>query len=336
MSVTISDIAKYSNVSISTISKVLNGRPGVSDAVRVKVLQTAEKLGYSPYIKARETGLFRKKAKYIAEIFGYLNPFLTQKLKLGLSSVFNNTNFYEIDYMITDNKSEENKVKLFFEHAIRDKDIAGIIISFFNINEKLINDFLQVNIPVVLINSYSELANSLIIDEFRSAFKLTEYFIKTGCKKIGMIIPETDDATVWKYRLDGYKKAMQENGLIYDLNLVEFENSFLIDNIKIATMSLINRVADIDGIIYASDWQAYAGINYLKNNNIKIPDEISVAGFDNLDFSELIIPSLTTIHQPLDKIGQDAANILIDNIKSKTAPVKLNYNAELIIRNSTK
>ncbi len=336
MSVTISDIAKYSNVSISTISKVLNGRPGVSDAVRVKVLQTAEKLGYFPYIKARETGLFRSKAKYIAEVFGYLNPFLTQKIKQGISSVLNQTGFYGVDYTISDNKKEDSKIKLFFEHAIRDKDIAGIIVSFLDVNDKLINDFLQANIPVVLINSYSELTTSLIIDEKNSAYKLTEYLIQEGHRKIGLIIPDTDGAAVWRQRLEGYKSALQDNNIQYDLNLVEFENSFIIDNIKIATMSLLNRNKDIDAIIFASDWQAYAGINYLKSNNISVPDSISVVGFDNLEFSELIMPALTTIKHPLNKIGEDAAKYLMEAIKKKSKPEKIVYDTKLIIRNSTK
>ena len=94
MSITIHQIAEASSTSIATVSKVLNNREGVSEQVRLKVLQTAERLGYFPYIKARETGLFRSKAKFIAQILGHVHPMLMNKLKSGISDQVNNSSYY--------------------------------------------------------------------------------------------------------------------------------------------------------------------------------------------------------------------------------------------------
>ncbi len=335
MSVTIYDIAKHSNVSISTVSKVLNGRKGVSDAVRLKVLQIAEKLGYFPYLKARETGLFRKKAKYIAEIFGYVNPFLTDQIKKGISNILLNSNFYEINFSLKNIRRDEDKLKLFFEHSLRDNDIAGLIVSFLNIDDKTINEFVKLNIPIILINSKSDITTSLITDEKLSAFKLTEYLIKRGCKNIGFITPSVESASVWKERLEGYKEALEKNNISYNPDLIENEDYFEIENIKLVTNYLIENNKNIDALIYASDWQAYGGINFLKEKKIKIPENISIAGFDNLEFSKIITPSLTTVEQPLFKMGEDAANLLIRNIDKNIKKKIITYNTQIIVRDST-
>lgn len=337
MSVTIYDIAKRSGVSVSTVSKVLNNREGVSEAVRVKVLKIAERLGYFPYIKARSTGIFRQKGKYIAEIFGYATPYLVYQISSGISEILNNSRYYEIKFVITDpvSQNQKDKFTLFFDHLIRDKDVTALIASFIEIDEKVINELKKNNIFTVLICSRNDFASFVDIDDFNSAYKATEYLIKTGCKKIGLITPE--NGIVWNKRKEGFKKALNDYGLIYNPDLIEYEDTFKIEDTKLATSHLIERNKDLDAIIFASDWQAYAGIKYLKEKNIKIPDDISIIGFDDLEFSSLIEPPLTTIRQPMKKMGQIASNIILKMLKNnKFLNEHIILETELIIRETTR
>ncbi len=338
MAITIHQIAKQSGVSIGTVSKVLNNREGVSDAVRIKVLKTAERLGYFPYIKARASGLFREKGKYIAEIFGHATYHLINEINYGISKIITRSKFYEIKYIFDETEtSGENRLKLFLEHLLRDKGISGLIVSFLALDDKLINDLLKNNIYLVLINSKNDETSYVTVDNFKASYLATEYLIKTGCKHIGLIIPETRNVPVWQDRKEGFKKALLDYNLTYSTDLIEYENTFDIQQIKLATEELLKRNNNIDAIIYSSDWQAYAGIQLLKEKGIKIPDDISVIGFDNLEFSSLIEPSLTSVKQPMEEMGKIAANILLKMIKEKKRiKEKKILNTEIVVRNSTR
>jgi len=338
MGVTIHQIAIQSGVSIATVSKVLNNREGVSDAVRVKVLKTAERLGYFPYIKARESGLFRKKGKYVAEIFGHATPHLINEINNGISKIINDTRYYEIKYMLGESEERnESKLKLFFDHLLRDRDICGLIVAFLNMDEKLLNELRKNNIFTVLINSKNDDVSFVTVDNFKATYQATEFLIKTGCKKIGLIIPENRAVPVWQERKEGFKKALLDYNLKYSPDLIEYEGTFDITQTKLATKELLNRNKGIDGIIYSSDWQAYAGINFLKENKIKIPDDISIIGFDDLEFSTLIEPPLTSVKQPMEAMGRIATKILVEMIKNNQFKIEKHFlDTQIIIRDSTR
>ncbi|MDD5065619.1 MAG: LacI family DNA-binding transcriptional regulator [bacterium] len=338
MGITIHKIAKESNTSIATVSKVLNNREGVSEQIRLKVLQTSERLGYFPYIKARESGLFRKKAKYTGEIFGNAHPSLINKLKAGISEVMNNSPYYEVTHFLTNAEEKNiNKVKLFISNFLRDEAIAGLIIAFIKLNDKLIYDLLNSKMYTVLVNMKSDIAPYITIDNMKAAFLATEYLIKTGCKKIGLVISDDLYIDVWQDRIEGYKKALDEAGIKFNQNLIEYEGTFEVSQIKLATRSLLEKNGEMEAIIYASDWQAYAGIQYLKENKIKIPEQISVIGFDNLSFDEFIEPSLTSVNQPIEEMGRKATSLLLEMIK-KGKVLKQNtiLSSGIIVRDSTK
>lgn len=338
MGITIHKIASESSTSIATVSKVLNNREGVSEQIRLKVLQTAERLGYFPYIKARESGLFRRKAKYLGEIFGNAHPSLINKLKYGISDVMNNSPFYEVTHFLTSTEEKNiNKVKLFINNFQRDEAIAGLLISFIKLNDKLVFDLLSSKMFTVLVNMKSEIAPYITIDNAKSSAMAAEYLIKTGCRKIGLVISDDLYIDVWQERIEGYKKALDEAGIRFNQNLVEYEGTFEINQIKLATRSLLEKNPGLDGIIFASDWQAYAGMQYLKDNGIKIPEQISVIGFDNLSFDDFIQPSLTSVNQPIEEMGRKAAGLLLEMIK-KGKVIKQNaiLQSHIVARDSTR
>lgn len=338
MKLTIHEIAKVSNVSIATVSKVLNNREGVSEQVRLKVLQTAERLEYSPYIKARETGLFRKKAKYIAEVFGNASQFLINDLEKGISQVVSKSHLYEVKHFLTHIEERNiDKVKLFINNLRRDQDIAGLVILFVKINDKIINDLVNNNLYTVLVNVKSEITSSVIVDNIKSAFLATEYLIKTGCKKPGMIISDAENIDVWVDRIKGFKKALKTYSIKFSPDQIEYENTFETYQTKLATKCLLNRNPKMDGILFASDWQAYAGIQYLTENKIKIPDDISIIGFDDIQFNEFIQPKLTSIKQPMEEMGKTAMNLLLEMIKNEKIIRRIiTLGCNLVVRETTR
>ncbi|MBU1076448.1 MAG: LacI family transcriptional regulator [Spirochaetes bacterium] len=338
MKLTIHEIAKASNVSIATVSKVLNNREGVSEQVRLKVLQTAERLEYYPYIKARETGLFRKKAKYIAEVFGNAHHSLIYELEQGISQVVSKYNYYEVKHFLSHIEERNiDKVKLFINNLRRDQDIAGLIILFVKLNDKIISDLVHHKLFTVLVNTRSDLASCVIVDNIKSSYMATEYLIKTGCKKIGIIVSDAENIDVWSDRIEGYKKALIAHSIKFSPDQIEYENTFEPYQTKLATKLLLERNPKLDGIVFASDWQAYAGIQYLKEKKVAIPDDVSVVGFDDLKFNEFIHPRLTSIKQPMEVMGQTAMNLLGEMIKKdKIIRRTITLESNIVVRETTR
>ncbi len=322
MSVTLSEIAKKTGVSSSTVSKVLNNRSGVSDSVRVKILKAVEQLRYFPYIKARESGLFRQSSKYIVEVFGYANEHILFEITNGYKNIIYDTKYYEIAYKVTDIENRDSKLALFFDHILRDKDICGLISAFVPIDEKIINEFQKNNIFISLVNSKSDLASCVLIDEKKAAHDAVMFLHRNGCKKIGFVTPGNRAVPVWNDRIEGFKSGLRASGMDYSPDLMEYETTFQVTNIRLATSELLRKNPDIDAIIYASDVQAYSGIQYLKEQNKKIPDQISVMGFDDLEFSSLMEPTLTSVHQPFREAGKLAAAALMDMINTQKTIIK--------------
>jgi LacI family transcriptional regulator len=337
MSVTLNEIAKKIGVSTSTVSKVLNNRSGVSDEVRVRILKTAEQLRYFPYIKARESGIFRQSSKYIVEIYGHANEHIIYNITNGLKHVINGTKYYEISYQMTDIENRDSKLELFFDHILRDNEICGLISVFVPIDEKIINELQKNNVFISLVNTKTDIASYVVIDEKKAAHDAVTFIAHTGCKKIGLITPGNRIIPVWDDRIEGFKAGLRDCGIDYNPDLIEYETSFQMSNIKLATAELLRKNPDIDAIIYASDIQAYSGMQYLKEQNIKIPDQISVMGFDDLEFSSLIVPSLTSVRQPFWEIGKIAASHLMDMINAQKAIIKKQVvETSIIVRDSTK
>jgi LacI family transcriptional regulator len=322
MSVTLSEIAKKLGVSTSTVSKVLNNRSGVSDEVRVKILKTAEQLRYFPYIKARESGIFRQSSKYVVEIFGYANEHILFEITNGLKNVINASKYYEIAYKMTDIENKDSKLALFFDHILRDKDICGLISVFVPIDEKIINEFQKNNVYISLVNTRTDIASYVVIDEKKAAHDAVTYLFRTGCRKIGLITPGNRVVPVWNDRIEGFKSGLKECGIDYNPDLIEYETTFQVSNVKLATAELLRKNPGVDAIIYASDIQAYSGMQYLKQQNIRIPDHISVMGFDDLEFSSFIEPSLTSVRQPFLDAGKIAASNLMDMIDAQKSIIK--------------
>ena len=120
-------------------------------------------------------------------------------------------------------------------------------------------------------------------------------------------------------------------------DLIEHENTFETYQIKLATKHLLERNPKTDGILFASDWQAYAGMQYLKENKIQIPDDISIIAFDDLQFNEFIEPKLSSIRQPMYEIGEKAMILLNEMIKSqKVIRKNIVLGSKLIIRDTTR
>ncbi len=337
MSVTIKEVAKEAGTSLSTVSKALNHRSGVSLPLKRKIEKIAQRMGYSPYIKAREIGMYAHTLNYIGIIYAYAGEHLLADIQDGVYTVLGSSEFYELRYNVNVYRQlyDEERKEMFIDKITQDKSIAGLMSVFLKLSEASIAKFQKSGIPVVLINNYSDYGKCIFIDNVEAGFKATMALIEAGRKKIGLIMPEETSEEVWQQRLSGYKKALSKARLAYDPYLLVYEHTFSLEESAHATKALIEKEPAIDGIVYGSDTQAYGGMEALKELGKRIPEDVAVIGFDDMPFSRITNPPLASIRQPMFELGRQGAQMLIDSIKNKDFSHRaVHLKTELVLRQS--
>ena len=337
MAVTIKDIAKELGVSPAAVSKALNNRPGIGLPLKLRIEKAARRLGYAPYLKARQTGMYERSMKYIAVIYARAGEHLVGEIEVGIKEVIKDSGYYELRYTVdTYNDLYDNQRKeVFLEKVISDNGIVGLISVFLDLSDSTIARLQKSNIPVVLLNNKSDYGQCVLIDNVDASFEVTKKLLELGRKKIGLIMPEESSEFVWQDRLEGYKKALKEYKVAYDPYLIVYEHTFALKDSGLATKALIDRSPEVNAIIYGSDLQAYGGLKILREMEKRVPEDIAVIGFDDLPFSRISDPPLCSVQQPMREMGETGAKLLLEAISKKKFPNKMiTLKSELILRKS--
>ena len=337
MAVTIKDIAKELGVSPAAVSKALNSRPGIGLPLKLKIEKTARRLGYAPYLKARQTGMYERSMKYIAVIYARAGEHLVVDIESGIKDAIKDSGYYELRYTVDiyNDLYDNQRKEVFLDKIIHDNGIVGLISAFLDLSDSTIARLQKSNIPVVLLNNYSDYGQCVLIDNVDASYEATKKLLELGRRKIGLIMPEESSEFIWQDRLEGYKKALKEKKVDYDPYLILYEHTFALKEAGLATKALIDRSPEVDGIIYGSDLQAYGGIKILHEMGKRVPDDIAVLGFDDLPFSRISNPPLSSVRQPMRKMGEMGAKLLLDAIAKKKFPNKVvTLKSELILRKS--
>ncbi|MFH1367609.1 MAG: LacI family DNA-binding transcriptional regulator [Elusimicrobiota bacterium] len=338
MSVTIKDIAKEAGVSIGAVSKALNDRGGTSLVLKRKIEKIARRMGYFPYIKSRQTGMFAGASKSIGIIFSFAGEYLSKEIQKGIDNVLSDSGFYQIRYAInvSGQYTDEVRKESFIDKVIQDRSLAGLLAVFMGVSDRTVARLHKSGIPVVQLNNFSSYGKCVTTDNEESAYRATRALIKQGRRKIGLVMPGEIHEAVWELRLAGYKKALIEARLPYDPYLIEDEHSFDLKESALATKTLLEREPKIDAILFGSDTQAYGGMEALKSLNRRIPDDVAVIGFDDLPFSAITDPPLSSVNQPMFEMGKKASEMLLEAIRNKDFSYKsVVLKSKLVLRQSS-
>lgn len=329
MKVTIKDIAKKANVSVTTVSRVLNNKPDVGDQTRTKILKLIEELNYKPNSVAR--GLVMQKTHTIGLIIPDIsNPFFPQVARAIEDKA--QKSGYSIIFFNTDNHLEKEKkaVELF-----KSKQVDGLIVSLSLGNEEILKELKAANYPVVQIDR-SVLSNSyplVSIDNKNSAYQMVEYMLKKGYKKIAHITGDLKTTTA-RDRLAGYKKALND----YQ---VEINEDYIIkgdytQQLAFEAMQTLLKLKEPPTAVFAANDLSAAGVyKALFAAGLNIPADIAVAGHDDIDIASLLRPELTTMRQPKYSLGEKAVSVLLKMIDNYEAEVEAQIlKTKLVIRES--
>ncbi|WP_073001737.1 LacI family DNA-binding transcriptional regulator [Mariniphaga anaerophila] len=331
---TIHDIARKLNIAASTVSRALNNNPIISEPTRKLIEKTAKEMGYRPNTLAAS---FRtKRTNMIGVVLPLINRHFFSSVISGIEEVAYSSGFAVTISQTNDNFEKEEKII----QTLFSNRVDGLIVSIgmqtqtFN-HLKLFSDK---KIPLVFFDRVVEEidADKIVVDDYRGGFIATEHLIEHGATKIAHIGGPLN-VKIYKDRLSGYKDAMNKAGLPIDENML-IHNSLTREDGTNAIKKLLLNEEKPDAIFCANDTTALSVIIYLREHGIKVPDNISIVGFSNEPFSELVTPSISTIRQPGFEMGKKAAELLINHIKQKeqhTSSQTIVMPTELIVRESS-
>lgn len=330
--VTIRDVAARANVSVTTVSRVLNNKPDVSEATKRRVKKAIEELGYKPSGLAR--GLVLQKTNSIGLIIPDIsNPFFPAIVK-GIERRAKELG-YSLLLCTTDNDKQEETEAL---ALLRSKQVDGIILSFSLQSQEALLELEKQGFPIVQIDRQVKKSGypAVTIDNQKSAFKATEFLINQGHTKIGHVTGHLNVETALQ-RLDGFRLALKKHGVEYREDWV-LPGDFGRETGKACMERFIAMSERPTAIFFANDLMAFGAYEAIFNHGLNIPEDFSIIGHDNIDVASVIKPGLTTMEQPQYRLGQIAAEKLIGMIEGKQdSPAQtVVLESDLVVRESVK
>ncbi|WP_077214269.1 catabolite control protein A [Bacillus dakarensis] len=332
MNVTIYDVAREANVSMATVSRVVNGNPNVKPATRKKVLEVINKLGYRPNAVAR--GLASKKTTTVGVIIPDISSTFFAELARGIEDI---ATMYKYNIILSN--SDQNKEKeLHLLNTMLGKQVDGIVFMGGNITEEHVEEFEKSPVPIVLAGSIEETGKtpSVNIDYEQATFDAVTTFIEKGHKEIGFVVGPLHEPINQGKKMKGYARALQEAGIEYREELV-VEGDYTYDS----GIEAFEKLAELEqrptAIIVGSDEMALGVVHGAEDKGFKIPEDFEVISSDNTRLALMVRPQLTTIVQPLYDIGAVSMRLLtklMNKEKTEEHTVVLPHRIEL--RSSTK
>jgi DNA-binding LacI/PurR family transcriptional regulator len=313
---TIFDVAKLSGVSISTISRVINTPEKVNIDTRQKVYNAIDQLGFVPQAEARARALKLKGR------IGVITPFFTapsfvQRLR-GIAGALSKENFDLIIYTVDSN----NRLQSYLSSLPLTGNLDGLVIMSLPVAENDVKRLIEHKLPTVLIEFPHPLMNSVEIDDVDGGKKAAEYLIKKGHRRIAFLgdtdLPEYSIHPV-SMRLQGFKRALRAANLEIPEEFVRLA-PYNQEQARHIAKELLNSPNPPTAVFAATDLQALGVLKAARQLGVKIPEQLAIIGFDDLDTAEY--EDLTTIRQHLDESGRLAIEILLAHIADYSRPIQ--------------
>lgn len=325
-------VAKEADVSTATVSRVIGKYPGVRDKTKKRVLKTIEKLNYEK--NAVASNLRRKKTNTIGIIIGNV---LSQFYSIIAKSVevFARENNYSVILCNSDDNPEK---EIEYLRILKANRVDGIILTPTGKNVDYINRLLESEIKMVLIDRLIDKVNcdALLIENESSSYNAVKFLIDRGYKKIA-IINGYIDRTTGKERLNGYIRALAKSNISVNNNFIKIGSFKKRCGIKM-TKELLDETEKPEAIFCANLDITLGTLAALKEERLKVPNDIGIVGFDDSEVANLM--DITVVKQPVREIGTSAAELLIkkieNNLSQKERPLITRLTTKLIVRNSTK
>lgn len=332
--ISMKEIAKLSGVSVATVSRVINNNGRFSEETRKRVQKIIDEYGYTTNMAAKSLRI--SKSKTIGLIVPNIDNEWFSHLVLEIEKYFFQRNYS----VFICNTSQDAEKEIAYFRSLNSKLVDGIIcISGI---EEIPTDQVIRNIPIVCIDRKpKDHINAYYVESnhYSGGYKATEELIKQGCKKIA-IITRNKTISANKQRFDGYKQALKDHNLpgypeleiLFDPSKPNYEGA------REAVNKLIKDNIEFDGIFATNDWRAYGSLIALLENNIRVPEDVKLIGFDDIFISQSSHPSISTIKQDIPGLAEKACSLLndlMDEVEIEEDQKRFILPIEVVRRDST-
>ncbi len=327
--VNIFDVAKLAKVSIATVSRVTSNKEGVNEDTKARVLEAMEKLGYRPNSAAR-TLRISKSNIIIVLMVNIKNSFFSEFIR-GIEEVARKAGYY---ILIGSTDGDPEKEKEYIE-LIQESRVDGVILTTAGVLDDSTIKKISQSSPVVLTFDYvpNQSIPSISIDNESASRKITNHLIGLGHKRIAHITGYMGRLQS-QTRLHGYKQALSQHSIAVEESLIQ-EGGYLLKDGYLATQKLLSFDNLPTAIYGGNDNVAIGALKAVLDAGLRVPEDIAIVGFDDVDMASYMTPGLTTIHQPRYEIGKRAMGLLLKKIEKEEVDFgHIILEDQLIIRES--
>ncbi|GAB4374580.1 MAG: LacI family DNA-binding transcriptional regulator [Calditrichia bacterium] len=335
MAATIKDVAKKAKVSTATVSLVLHNNNRISPDTKKRVLKAIKELKYHPTRSAR--GLVSRTSGNIGFIltedhFSRSEPFYT-RIFLGTEFQAREYEYYILLTTIAADYSDQDVLPRF----ILERNVDGVILAG-KVPSSIVDQLVKVKLPIVFVDYYPPAGQFpvVMIDNIDGGFRATQHLIECQRQHIAFIAGDIEHPSISE-RFQGYKMALEKANIKFNPKLA-ITNQAYPDrkNGYSATKILFDRGVPVSAIFACNDAMAIGALQYLKENKIRVPEDVSIIGFDDVEANLSLDPPLTTMRVPKEDMGIEAVRLMVDILKHKTkTPRKVLIPVELVVRQST-
>ncbi len=338
--ITIKDIAKICGVGVSTVSRAINNHPDINPETRKQIQDVIEQYGYIPNNSARN--LKRTESNTVAVLTkGVTNPLFSTMIRVFDEKLKRS----HLDMMLRHVDYEEDEVAVALE-LIKEKRLKGIIFLGFNYYhpegeiEKITVPFVLSTVGAILGDEDSSRYSHVTVDDMRESYKATQYLIDMGHRNIAIISAEARDSSVGRLRMEGYLKALSDNGIDVNQNLIcqvsdEMEH-YSMENGYITTKKLLDSKEPFTAVFTMSDIMAAGVYRALMEAGLRIPEDVSVLGFDGIELGDYMHPKLSTLAQPVVQLAVATFEQLKDLMDEECGNMNLIFEGTLVEKESVR
>ena len=338
--ITIKDIARICGCGVSTVSRALNNHPDINEDTRNKIMEVVKEYKFVPNNSARNLKITDSKTIAIL-IKGIANPFFMKMIKIMEHEI----QMQKYSLILQHVEFDQDEVDVAIELE-KEKKLKGIIFlgGYFNHTKEKLD---AINVPFVIstvnmTEEYRGYYSSVAVDDVKESYKIVDYLCKLGHKKILLISADPDDESIGKLRREGYEKALKDNDIKIDekfiFPMIGGEDSYSMKSGYATMNEALKHTRDFSAVYAVSDAVAIGACRALTDAGIKIPEDVSVAGFDGIDNARYYNPTITTIRQPFEDMAKESITLLfkyIEGEKNVLDTQQRTFDAELVVGEST-
>lgn len=331
---TIKDIARESGYAVGTVSRVLNNHPDVSDKAREKIMEVVEKYNFKLNSNAKH--LKQQTSKGIAIIVKGNQNMLFASIVEQMQRMILERGFACLMYYIGEMENEvEQALRIVVERRPRGILFLGSNLSFFK------ERFALIHIPCVLVTNSAESLgfsnlSSVSTNDSEAAYAAMEHLLKLGHTRIGILGGQLEKSRAAITRYDGCKRAFEVYGIPFESD-IQYESSlFSISQGYEAMGRLLSKMPDLTAVFAMSDTMAIGALRAIRDHGLKVPEDISVVGFDGIELGNYLTPKLTTVRQDREAIAEQSVEIMLANILEEHDAVFKTIPFQIIDGESTK